>query len=440
MGMWDNVLLALQALKANKMRALLTMLGIIIGIGAVIAIFTVGDSLSGSINDVMSEMGASDITVTVTARNDDDEDTLLGLSSMMNSRSFTAENPTEDDLITDAMIDEYKKDLGSRTKYVLMNETIGSGMARTTVDGNSEDVTCIALGVSEDYFEAKDVNILYGRIPTREDGERRLILVSDYVANHFWGIGSDAVGKTINLNLQGNMVPFFICGIYEYEESEMETMIQSMAASMMSSSTKVTPVYTNMPVAKQLNHSTKGYKSITVVAAASENATEYLDVVQDYFQSFYTRNASFTAKCSNLESITDSVTDLLNKVKIAIAAIAAISLLVGGIGVMNIMLVSITERTREIGTRKALGAPNLAIRLQFITESVVICVIGGIIGTIFGIALAAFATNLLNYACRPSIGSILIATGFSMAIGIFFGYYPANKAAKLNPIDALRYE
>ena len=120
--------------------------------------------------------------------------------------------------------------------------------------------------------------------------------------------------------------------------------------------------------------------------------------------------------------------------------IASISLIVGGIGVMNIMLVSITERTKEIGTRKALGATNNSIRLQFITESVVICIIGGIIGTILGIALATIAVSVMGYEASISIQSIVISVGFSMVIGIFFGYYPANKAAKLNPIDALRYE
>ena len=107
---------------------------------------------------------------------------------------------------------------------------------------------------------------------------------------------------------------------------------------------------------------------------------------------------------------------------------------------MNIMLVSITERTREIGTRKALGAPASAIRMQFITESVILCLIGGFIGIVLGLALGTVLSNVVGYAAKPSIAAILIAVGFSMAIGVFFGYYPANKAAKLDPIEALRYE
>jgi putative ABC transport system permease protein len=142
----------------------------------------------------------------------------------------------------------------------------------------------------------------------------------------------------------------------------------------------------------------------------------------------------------SLESMADTINDVLGTITIAISLIAAISLLVGGIGVMNIMLVSITERTREIGTRKALGAPNSSIRIQFIVESMIICLIGGAIGIVLGLVLGSVGAYFLASPARTSIGNISLAVGFSMAIGIFFGYYPANKAAKLDPIEALRYE
>lgn len=129
-----------------------------------------------------------------------------------------------------------------------------------------------------------------------------------------------------------------------------------------------------------------------------------------------------------------------NTVSIAVSFIAGISLLVGGIGVMNIMLVSITERTREIGTRKALGAKNSSIRLQFIIESVILCLIGGILGIVVGFVLGAIAAVALGYSAAVPVTAVIVATIFSMVIGIFFGYYPVNKAAKLNPIEALRYE
>ncbi len=141
-----------------------------------------------------------------------------------------------------------------------------------------------------------------------------------------------------------------------------------------------------------------------------------------------------------MESMLESMTQMLSTVSLAIAVIAGISLLVGGIGVMNIMLVSVTERTREIGTRKALGATNGSIRTQFIVEAVIICLIGGLLGILVGLALGAAGARLLGYAASPSVGVILAAVAFSMSIGVFFGYYPAGKAARLDPIEALRYE
>ena len=131
---------------------------------------------------------------------------------------------------------------------------------------------------------------------------------------------------------------------------------------------------------------------------------------------------------------------MMNTSTIAISVIAGIALLVGGIGVMNIMLVSITERTREIGTRKALGAPNSSIRIQFIVESIVICIIGGTIGMVLGFGLGALGCKLTQTPVSFSLLSVVISVGFSLAIGVLFGYYPDNKAAKLDPIEALRYE
>ena len=138
--------------------------------------------------------------------------------------------------------------------------------------------------------------------------------------------------------------------------------------------------------------------------------------------------------------MTESMSDMIGTVSIAISFIAGISLLVGGIGVMNIMLVSITERTREIGTRKALGAKNSSIRFQFIIESMILCLIGGILGILVGFLLGAIAASILGYSAAVPVAAIIVAVGFSMVIGIFFGYYPANKAARMDPIEALRYE
>ena len=155
---------------------------------------------------------------------------------------------------------------------------------------------------------------------------------------------------------------------------------------------------------------------------------------------FYNTNEDYQISTTTMSTMTSSMNSMIQTVSIAIAFIAGISLLVGGIGVMNIMLVSITERTREIGTRKALGAKNSSIRFQFIIESVVLCLVGGFLGIVVGLILGAVAASLLGYSASAPIMAIIVSVLFSMTIGVFFGYYPANKAAKMDPIEALRYE
>jgi len=201
----------------------------------------------------------------------------------------------------------------------------------------------------------------------------------------------------------------------------------------------VTDFYIPLRTAKELNHST-GYPQFTVVTAIGVDADTFAETTKQFFNAYYRNNRDFEVSAFSMASVVEAMSGMLSTITTAISVIAGIALLVGGIGVMNIMLVSITERTREIGTRKALGAPNSSIRLQFIVESIVICLIGGIIGIILGIILGIVFSNMLGTAATPSLESIVLSISFSMAIGIFFGYYPANKAAKMDPIDALRYE
>ncbi len=162
--------------------------------------------------------------------------------------------------------------------------------------------------------------------------------------------------------------------------------------------------------------------------------------IDSYFSKIYAGNQNYTCQSYNMENMMSTVSSVMGTISKAIAAIAAIALLVGGIGVMNIMLVSVTERTREIGTRKALGARSSYIRAQFLVEAVIICLIGGAIGILVGILLAWIGVTMIKVKLVISAPVILFSVGFSMLIGIFFGYYPAKKASQLDPIDALRYE
>ena len=179
---------------------------------------------------------------------------------------------------------------------------------------------------------------------------------------------------------------------------------------------------------------------ITVQAAVGESSTEVAAEVKNYLARYYRTNENYTVTAISMDSMISSVNSMMNTLSVAISVIAGISLLVGGIGVMNIMLVSVTERTREIGTRKALGATNGNIRIQFVVESVIICLVGGAIGIVLGAVMGYVGSGLLKNAVLPGIGAIALAFGFSLAVGVFFGYYPANKAAMMDPIEALRYE
>ncbi|MBQ8647352.1 MAG: ABC transporter permease [Oscillospiraceae bacterium] len=427
--MFENVRLALGSLRANKMRALLTMLGIIIGIGSVIAIMTVGESLTGSLNDSMSGLGASNLTVSLTQKSSDDES-----AGGARVRMFAPSTPGADDLMTDEMIAEYRAAFGSMVGAIELTESLGSG----TVESAAGSATVTATGVNEEYYLTEELELLYGRLPADSDGGRRVALVSDqFVEDAFGGTVSavNAVGQSFQMSVGGSLSTWYILGVYRYDEEE--TGIVSLTAA---SDEVITTMYVPLGTAKAVNGSDAGYQSFTVVGGTVEDQELFISETERFFASYYTRNDSYTVETSSLSSLLETMTEMLGTVQLAISAIAAISLLVGGIGVMNIMLVSITERTREIGIRKALGAPGSAIRLQFIVEAVVICLIGGLLGVAVGVGLGAVAADLMGFPARASVESILLAVGFSMGIGLFFGYYPANKAAKLDPIEALRYE
>ena len=424
--MFENVRLALSSLRSNKMRALLTMLGIIIGIGSVIAIVTVGESLTGSITDSMSGLGANNLTVALTQKSTDsgfDQGSVA-------VRMFGPSAPAAEDLITNEMIEEYRDTFGDQVAAVELTQSMGTG----TVTSGSDSATLNLLGVNGEYFTAEDVDVQYGRAPQDSDGERQVALVSDrFLKDAFGGSISpiNAIGQKFQLKANGSLYDFYIIGVYHYDEEEDGSI------SLTSSSDEVTTtLYMPLQTAKKLAKADAGYQSLTVVGAGDVDQDQFMADTKSFFASFYTRNQSYTVDVSSLASLLETMTSMLGTVQTAISAIAAISLLVGGIGVMNIMLVSITERTQEIGIRKALGAPASAIRSQFIVEAIIICLIGGLLG----VALGALGAHLMGYSARASVSAIVLAVGFSMAIGLFFGYYPANKAAKMNPIDALRYE
>ena len=419
--LYENILLAISGLRANKMRALLTMLGIIIGIGSVIGIVMVGDSMTNSMTSSLQEMGANTVQISLQQRESE------------NGTSYSV-YMDEEDYINDEMIEAFLQDYGDVVESVSLQESMGSG--RVTEGHRYANVSI--SGVNSGYQSANHLTMLGGRFIGDKDnkGVKNVAVVSDRLVNNMFGQGQNPLGKEIKVNCGKEQYTFTIIGVYQYEQNAMMAMMGAAASDADITTDLFIPIQTEW----KLTGTIEGYYYINVMTKQGTDSRALAQDFQDYFNRFYTRNQDFQIMAISLDSVIDQYASMMGTVQVAIAVIAAISLLVGGIGVMNIMLVSVTERTREIGTRKALGAKNSAIRMQFIVGSVSICLIGGIIGIIFGMLLGYAGASLLGFPAHPSVDAILIAVCFSMAIGVFFGYYPANKAAKLDPIEALRYE
>ena len=422
MGIGESVRVSLEGLRANKMRSLLTMLGIIIGIAAVIGILTVGNGLTGSITGSMSSLGATNITVFLQekAGGMGGMETILGVAS-----------PEEEDLITDEMLEALRQRYGQAVAGISVSASAGSGVAR---DGRLYANVSLT-GINEEYLAVNNTDLLAGRTIRQEDldGRRSVCVVSDrLVENLYQGDADAALGDEVRVELNGEYQSFRIVGIYEYDAS--------MSISFSAEEDVTTSLYIPITTANHLAGSPEGYSTVTVQASAGTDSAAMAQSIREFLSRYYANNEDYGVSAMAMSTMVESMSAIMDTLSIAISVIAGISLLVGGIGVMNIMLVSVTERTREIGIRKALGATNNNIRIQFVVESVIVCLIGGVIGILLGAVLGYVGSSLLSEACLPRPSYIALAVGFSMAIGVFFGYYHANKAARLDPIEALRYE
>ncbi|GAA0077782.1 ABC transporter permease [Clostridium sp. CTA-5] len=473
----ENIMLAISGLKSNKMRALLTMLGIIIGISSVIAIVSVGNALTSSVTSSMADMGSNNITVNVTQRseslssskNNGQSDAqsknwqsgsgssgsggtkggnsgkvsaipgagILGGGRMSGSGksgggkggSTTNKTPNDSDLLSMDKIKVLQENFDDKISAISISSNDSSGKVK---DGSLYANVNI-VGTNDGYEQVKNVKLTEGRYITQQDMDegKKVAVVSDKLVSRIFGSDADSIGQEVKVYTSNSIKSYTIIGVYKYQSSGMNSSASEDNLS--------TDLYLPVTVVKTSSLN-KNYQSITIKTKENVNIKDFTNELSSYLANIYAQNNDWEATASNMESMLDSMTSMMSTIKIAISVIAGISLLVGGIGVMNIMLVSVTERTREIGTRKALGAKSGYIQMQFIVESMIICGIGGIIGIILGVILGAVGAKLLGRPPSISLIVILISFTFSMVIGIFFGYYPAKKAAELDPIEALRYE
>lgn len=384
--------MAIKSVRGNKVRSLLTMLGVIIGVASVIAATAFAKGSTKSIMDQLEGLGTNLVQISITGRNSN-------------------RNVTYEDLVK--IQEEHTDKIKAIAPMVSGNMTAKYG---------TESESTSLIGSTPEYESIRNVHVQSGRFITQIDVDysSRVALVGTALVNQLYG-GVDPIGKTIKLN--GEL--FNIIGVLEERASSQD-------------STDDDQVIIPVTVATRLTKSTI-IRNFMVQATTPEATNEVTELFNTYLLKIYRDSRTFRVfNMTQMLSALDSVTGVL---MLVLGGIAAISLIVGGVGIMNIMLVSVTERTREIGIRKAIGAKKGNIMTQFLIEALVVTGLGGVIGVLIGLALIKFVIGGLKIVPEVySLDWILISFGFSLAIGVIFGLYPARKAANLNPIDALMYE
>jgi putative ABC transport system permease protein len=408
MNFLQTVKIALRALRTNKMRSFLTMLGIIIGIAAVIAMMAVGTGASYVISQQIASIGSNIILV------------MPGSTTSGGLRTGTGGAQT----------------LSSDDAKAIMADcpsvAYAAGTVRTAgqiINGNL-NWSSVIMGGSPELFDIREWPVVNGRPINQqdEDGAIKVCLLGQTVAENLFG-SADPVGSIIRIK----KIPFTVIGILDRKGQSPQGQDQDDA------------VFVPLRTAQRnlVRSQRSGIVSAIIVKAKSE---ESINKAEDEIKALLNQRHRITNSkepdfsTRNLSEILAVAEQSSKAMSMLLGAVASISLIVGGIGIMNIMLVSVTERTREIGIRMAIGAKKNDILLQFMTEAVMLTMLGGLIGIALGAGGATVVSKLLGWPTMISIQSITIAFFFSAAVGIFFGFYPAKKAAGLNPIDALRYE
>lgn len=396
--LWNLIRISASNLRNNKLRTFLTMLGIIIGISSIIAFITIGQGVTSAVVDQLSGLGGNRITVNI-------KNTTL-------KSGFTSA-----ELEQFAALDNVRGVSPSMTKSRWV--TCVPGQTHSVYDETTSKY-CRIMGVSDYYFTSNAKNpIKYGRAVTDDDLSfaTNVCVLGNSVWKQLYG-NYNPVGETIRI---GN-IDFRIIGV-----------MNSLVGMDVTANASILVPYTSAMETMQMGL----VKKFDVIAADSSSIDSVMADVDDLCSTiFNSKGSDYTLV--NQEEVMDIVVTVTDLILGMLAGIAAIALLVGGIGIMNMMLVTVSERTAEIGLRKALGAKPSVILLQFLIESVIISLLGGILGVLFGLGLSFAASYIIGYTFSFKATTVLAACGFSFVVGVVFGILPARRAAKMNPIDALR--
>ncbi|AIJ33868.1 ABC transporter inner membrane protein [Corynebacterium imitans] len=427
MNLTESIRLATSSLNKNKLRSLLTLLGIIIGIMAVVIIMTLGRGLENQVMSGLQGVGTTTHPVTIHERAEEgegSEDPFAALSM--------APPSNEQDAVTLQDLDDLKASFGERVTGVDIEL---SSMGE--IDNGGEMVSTTIYPVLPESFDMRGGEIEFGRGISDKDmsGQRPVAVVSpELVDAMFDGDAISALGQRIDVIQDGSPAVFTIIGVMNGDAEN------DSGGGMFGGMESYSDIYIPVTAADRVGLNGDWFTSFSVRSASDEEAEIFQADLQSYLDRLYKGNEDYEAEVIDLSSSLQELTSVFRIMSTVLSAIGGISLLVGGIGVMNIMLITVTERTREIGVRKALGATHGDIRTQFIVEAMLVCLVGGVIGVILGGAIGMIATAAFDAFVWPPLGAVLFSLLFSLATGVFFGAYPASKAAKMQPIEALRYE
>jgi putative ABC transport system permease protein len=397
--------LALRALRANLLRTMLTMLGIVIGISSVIIIISLGQGATAYITNQISSFGTNLVEV---------------VPGGQSFGSGGANAPTRTDTLT---ID----DTAAIAKVDNVDIVSPAIVQSEPITANDQKEVASVMGVQENYFSINTLTPTYGSIFTEDDDASlaRVAFIGPQISIDMFGENTNPVGQTLSINNKN----FKVIGV---------SAAKGSAGLSNPDKNVYIPIETGSKLIFGRNYVSIAFVRVKDVQLMNLTISDIKQTLLDRHKITDPKQADFSVYSSqDAVNILGTITGLLTAM---LAGIAGISLLVGGIGIMNIMLVTVTERTKEIGLLKAIGAKNKAILSQILVESLVLTFLGGAVGIVMGVTIAYFISQLAHIPFIVSPYSIILAVGVSMVIGIVFGLYPANRAAKLNPIDALKYE